>query len=131
VLDKNLLISGSTNGQILFWDIRNDKDYLSVFYQTQSDDIGTLDYCDNVLVAGCEDNSICLYDLTCQNEVDAVDLILSPDQPVRKICLKLGPKQNDTLTGEIYFSCHNNLFGIFDIFSGMKKFSDKYENSVF
>lgn len=116
-----LIISGSINGQIIFWDIRNNKNFLSIFYQTQSDDINCLDFCNNFLICGSEDFSLCLYDLNQFNEEESVELIVSAEQPLKSVKFF-----DETKIG---FCCNNNSFGVFDLEKGVKGLENKYENS--
>jgi len=74
------------------------------------------------LLAGSDDHSICVYDLSMQNELDSVDLILSPEWPLDYLRFK---SNND-----IVFQCSDNLMGEFDFEKGMKKYSYMFMNSV-
>lgn len=121
MLSDFYLIAGSENGQIVFWDVRQPKDILSVFSETQTDSINSIDFKGSLLLSGSEDESLAVYNLLEKDEVDAVDLIVSAEQPVRLVQFM----DNDQLFYENYRG-----IGVYDFDTGIRRFEHAFANSV-
>lgn len=83
---ENILICGSELGHIVFYDIRNPSQVLSIFYKTQTEDICKIAMNgQGRLVSSSEDLSTVVYDLTQNCEEDATDLILNTEDSAERI----------------------------------------------
>lgn len=119
----NLLIAGSDNGQLIFWDLRKPESILNAFYRTQTDPICCLALLnENFLFSACEDQSIVIYNLESQSEEEAIELILNPDND----CRRLFPINESRLA----YEGSDNSAGFYDLTSGTKIGEFKYDVSV-
>lgn len=121
MLSDFYLIAGSENGQIVFWDIRQPKDVLTVFCETQTDSINSIDFKGSMLLSGSEDESLAVYNLMEKDEMEGVDLIVSAEQPVRMVKFM----ENDQLFYENYRGV-----GVYDFDTGIRRFEHVFANSV-
>lgn len=106
---------------MIFWDIRNPKEILTVFAETLTDSVNSLALRDNYLLAGDEDGLAVVYDLEEKDEMEAVELVLNAEEPIRKI---------DFFNKDFIFYENYNGIGIFDFELGTCKVKRNFINSV-
>ena len=119
----HLLVAGSALGQLAFWDVRNPGQLLSAFYKTQSEDIISVSaQNDSMILSGSEDQSIAVFNLGGQNEQDALEMIVNPDQSARRLLPIDG--------AHFGYECSDNSVGIYNLDSGMRVRQFAFPNSV-
>lgn len=92
-----------------------------MFNETQTDSINSLDLKEQWLLSGCEDGSLIVYDLTEQDELESVELVLNAEEPVRKV---------NFINNDFIFYENYNGIGVYDFQLGTVKLRQQFANTV-
>lgn len=119
-MQDTYLAGGSALGAVVFWDLRMPSKVFSVFHETQKGDVLSVNFKQQILTAGCDDDSIAVFDLA-RNESEPLELLLNPEHAVRTAVL--------AQDGMIYFETLDNYVGCYDFNTGVRKYMHFFENS--
>ena len=115
-----MVAGGSEQGRVIFWDIRKPEKAVSIFHETQTDDVLSVHFRNKLLASASEDDSIVVYDLA-RSEPEPLEVMLNIEHPACKTGL------DDQ--GRILFETLDNHFGCYSLDTGMKIKSSFFENS--
>lgn len=115
-----MVAGGSEQGRVIFWDIRKPEKAVSIFHETQTDDVLSVHFRGKLLASASEDDSIVVYDLA-RSEPEPLEVMLNLEHPACKTGI------DDQ--GRVLFETLDNHFGCYSLETGMKIKSSFYENS--
>eukprot|EP01017_Pseudomicrothorax_dubius_P025706 TRINITY_DN2806_c0_g1_i3.p1 TRINITY_DN2806_c0_g1~~TRINITY_DN2806_c0_g1_i3.p1 ORF type:complete len:274 (+),score=43.34 TRINITY_DN2806_c0_g1_i3:235-1056(+) len=107
VSQSRYIVAGGARSEVAFWDVRNLKE-MCRFNETFTDDVTRVIFHPtetSMLLAGSEDQVLCLFDLQQQNEEDAMSSTFRADQPI-SFCDFYGEKLQNAFLVSTVSSIH-------------------------